>query len=173
MKEEGARGIIFDLRDNPGGYLSSVIEVLECFVPRGTPIVSYAYSGELPTVISAEDDESLTLPVAVICNGGTASAGELFTAALRDYGKMGLLPSVTVGTTTYGKGVMQSEFDLTESSTLTFTTAFYNPPSGENYDGVGIIPDATEELIEGEGDRQLLRALLELEVLISTYGKAK
>ena len=173
MKDEGAVGIVFDLRGNPGGYLSSVVEALDNFAPRGTPIVSYAYKGETPTVLTAEDDEYMKLPMVLLCNGGnsgTASAGELFCAALRDWGKDGLLDVKIVGETSYGKGVMQSEFTLPDGSILTFTTAYYNPPSGVNYDGVGIIPDVTV-INDGEDDLQLTAAYDELDLLIRYRGE--
>ena len=168
LLEQDVRGIIFDVRDNPGGYLSSVIEVLDCFVPKNTPIVSYAYKGETPTFELATDDDTISVPVVVLCNENTASAGELFTAAIRDYREMGLLKATIVGKTTYGKGVMQSEFSLSQngSSSIIFTTAFYNPPSGANYDGEGITPDVEAEL-EEDFDTQLASAIFELKLLIA------
>lgn len=165
MEENGAVGIVFDLRGNPGGYLSSVAASLDCFVPSGTPIVSYAYKGEETTVRVATDDNTVNLPMVILCNGRTASAGELFCAALRDWGKEGLIDVRIVGETTFGKGVMQSEFALPDGSILIFTTSYYNPPSGDNYDGVGVVPDVTV-IPEGEGDIQLDAALDELDLLI-------
>ena len=81
--------------------------------------------------------------MAVLVNGATASAAELFTAALRDYEK-----SVTVGTTTYGKGSMQTVIPFTDGSALRITFKMYSPPESENYDGVGITPDIEIELDE-------------------------
>ena len=82
----------------------------------------------------------------MICNENTASAGELFTAAMRDFDEVyGYFDVTLVGVTTYGKGIMQKPFSLGDGSTVTMTVAYYNPPSGENYHGDGIVPDVIEE----------------------------
>ena len=101
-----------------------------------------------------------------MCNKSTASAAELFTSAIRDYGEMGIIEEVIVGTETYGKGIMQNTEILKDGATLTMTIAYYNPPLGENYHGVGVIPDVTVELTDNV-DTQLSTALSELLVLIS------
>ena len=108
----------------------------------------------------------LNVPVAVLCNGNTASAGELFTAALRDFGDMGIMDVTVVGTKTYGKGVMQSTKVLLGGSSITLTTAFYNPPSGVNYDGAGITPDIIVEAGNGSTDAQMEAAKAALKSLI-------
>ena len=84
------------------------------------------------------------MPMAVIVNGSTASAAELFTSALMDYEK-----ATVVGTLTYGKGCMQSIFPLQSGGALSLTTALYYPPFSDNYDEIGITPDVVVEL-EGE-----------------------
>ena len=153
------KGIIFDLRGNPGGYLTSVINVIDMLVPADTRIVSYVdASGYEVAYDSTGQGKALGVPAVVICNGNTASAGELFTAAMRDYDEMGIINCAIVGTTTYGKGVMQSTYSFIDGSALTLTVAHYNPPSGVNYDGVGVIPDITVEDAEGGDDEQLQRA---------------
>ena len=140
MKENGAVGIVYDLRSNPGGYLSSVVDVLSYISPKGTTIASF--SNDYADTMVDDDSHSLTLPSVVICNERTASAGELFTAAMRDFDEeFGYFDVTIVGATTYGKGVMQSSFHLGDGSFLTLTVAYYNPPSGKNYDGEGIVPD--------------------------------
>ena len=157
--EAGAIGFIFDVRDNPGGYVSTVMNVLDCFVPDGTELLSYGAENETPTAYVASDDDIIELPCVVICSGTTASAGELFTAALRDYNDMGLLRVTLVGTeaATYGKGIMQSSYHLSDGSVLTMTSAFYNPPLGVNYHGIGVIPDVVcEEDVVMEVSRQAL-----------------
>lgn len=161
IEQAGATGILFDLRDNPGGYLTAIVDVLDYLVPAGTPIVSF---GDYADPIYATDEHVLDLPIVVLCNGNTASAGELFTAAIRDYRDMGLLRATIVGETTYKKGVMQSTFTFTDGSTLTMTVSFYNPPSGVNYDGVGILPDITVSGTEGTDAQRAAAqaALLEL-----------
>jgi carboxyl-terminal processing protease len=140
VEESGCVGIVFDLRNNPGGYLNAVVDVIDYLVPDGTRIASYNdRDGE--SVFTADDGHEINLPIAVIFNQATASAGELFSAAMRDYGEMGILDTVSVGVTTYAKGVMQSTVSFMDGSTLTLTIAYYNPPSDVNYDGVGVIPD--------------------------------
>lgn len=139
----GAIGFVFDMRDNPGGYLSSVLNVLDYLVPKGTELCSCGTKKDTPQVYVASNAHAIDLPCVVLCNGATASAGELFTAALRDYNEMEILRATVVGTekATFGKGIMQSAFHLSDGSVLTMTSAFYNPPCGENYHDVGVIPD--------------------------------
>ena len=157
LTEAGVRGIVFDMRGNPGGYLSAVTAALDVLAPQGEIIVSF--DGYAAPVISSSDSQ-LTVPAVVLCNGYTASAGELFTAALRDYAKLEEHPlDVTViGTTTYKKGVMQTSYSFSDGSALTLTISYYTPPSGVNYDGVGITPDIVVENTDDGVDRQLERA---------------
>ena len=152
MTENGAVGIIYDLRANPGGYLDVVLNMLDYIAPKGTTLVSFSNGYADP--IKASAGHTVALPSVVLCNDRTASAGELFTAAMRDFGNMGLFPVKTVGTKTFGKGVMQSTYNFTDGAAITLTVAYYNPPSGVNYDGVGIEPDIKSELL-AEGDSQL------------------
>lgn len=164
MEENGAVGIIYDLRDNPGGYLSSVVNSLSYIAPTGTPIASYTNDYSAPSLDN--NPHSLALPSVVICNEDTASAGELFTAAMRDFDDtFGLFEVTTVGVTTFGKGVMQSTYSLGDGSTITMTIAYYNPPCGENYHGVGIVPD-TEVILTDDGDSQLDAAYAEIYKMI-------
>ena len=164
------KGIIFDLRNNPGGYVDSVVAVVSYLIPDGIPVVSYAYKGRDKVVLVSQDDEgdhALQLPFVVICNENTASAGEIFTAAIRDYRNEGLLDATIVGTTTYKKGVMQNTFYYTKDySSVTFTVAYYDPAFGENYHGIGVIPDVVVENTDSV-DRQLMEALTEMQRLIS------
>ena len=141
----GAEAIIFDLRGNGGGYLKAVENMLSYLVPDGTPIASFT-NGKAPLAATSgtdiePEDHVLTLPSAVIVNGNSASASELFTAALRDYTDMEIMDSTVVGSLTYKKGVMQSTYEYSDGSTLTLTISLYNPPSGVNFDGVGVSPD--------------------------------
>ena len=161
----GVRAIVFDMRNNPGGLLSAITEVLAYLVPTGTRVVSYVTADGAEQVLYAEEDEGgadhvLKIPCAVLCNGYTASAAELFTAALRDYNKMGLLDAITVGEKTFAKGIMQSTYTLPDKTTITLTIAFYNPPSGVNYDGKGVQPDF--EKPEDMSDEELAKYAAEL-----------
>ena len=106
----------------------------------------------------------------VLCNEYTASAGELFTAAMRDYNESGLVKATLVGAKTYGKGIMQSQGAYFDGSTITLTVAYYNPPSGENYHIEGITPDhVIENELDGNKliDKQLPKAIEELNKLIN------
>lgn len=179
MVAEGVSGIVFDMRNNPGGLVDSVCDIISYLVPSGRTIISYDLKGDSSdiTLKSQEDthpktgeklDSVVDLPFVVICNEYTASAAEIFTAAMRDYRDDGLLEATIVGTTTYKKGIMQRThpYDKDDSS-LTFTIAYYNPPCGENYHGIGITPDINVLNTEAE-DVQYSTAIKELEKLVNT-----
>lgn len=177
MEREGAVGIIFDMRDNPGGYLDTVADMLSYILPTGREIVSYDYKdGSHVSIKSADDahpvtgevsDHVVSLPMAVICNEYSASAAEIFTAAIRDYRDMSLLDAVTVGKTTYKKGIIQASFVYKkDGSSATLTIAYYAPPSGECYHGIGITPDFEVENTETE-DRQYAEAHRLLQNLVN------
>ena len=166
----GAVALVIDVRYNPGGLLSSVVSVIDYLTPDADDrrIASFTQSGQ-EYVYYTSDGHSVDLPIAVICNEGTASAGELFTAAMRDYGKDGVLDTVIVGTTTYGKGVVQSSYTLYDSSGITYTIGYYNPPSDVNFDGIGVIPEVEAKEVEGK-DAPLDTATKEVLKLINTNG---
>ncbi len=168
LTSSGAEGLIFDLRDNPGGYLDSVVEVIDYLVPKGTRIASYATAkGE--TVYTAKNDHTVDLPMVVIFNGNTASAGELFSAAIRDYADMEILTAVSVGERTFAKGIMQSTRVFSDGSTLTLTIAYYNPPCNVNYDKTTDNPGITPDFECGEAvgtDAPLAAAYTEIKKLI-------
>lgn len=169
---KGAVGIVFDLRSNPGGYVQSVCDVLSYIIPTDKTLLSYQYKGKDEVVIKSYDDGKggydhvINLPMTVICNEYTASAGEIFTSAIRDYRDEGLMKATIVGTNTFGKGIMQNTFPYTDDSTVTLTVSYYNPPCGVNYHGTGIAPDVVVELSE-DRDTQLEAAYAELLKLIN------
>lgn len=142
LTENDAIALVIDVRYNPGGLLNSVAAVIDYLVPDEPQrrIGSYTQNGQ-ELVFTTIDGHGVDLPIAVICNEFTASAGELFTAAMRDYGNDGILNTVIIGNTTYGKGVAQSSFHLYDGSAITFTIGYFNPPCNENFDGIGVIPD--------------------------------
>lgn len=167
LKAKGCGKFIFDLRGNPGGELNAVVSMLDYLLPKG-PIVHILDSDKNVTEVYESDENEVTGEMVVLTDGNTASAGELFTSALRDYEKATL-----IGTKTYGKGCGQSFHPLSNGGLITITSFFYNPPFGENYDGVGIYPDIEVELpdeyknkntliIPQESDTQLRAALSEL-----------
>ena len=167
LKAKGCGKFIFDLRGNPGGELNAVVAMLDYLLPKG-PIVHILDSDKNVTEVYESDENEVTGEMVVLTDGNTASAGELFTSALRDYNKATL-----IGTKTYGKGCGQSFHQLSNGGLITVTSFFYNPPFGENYDGVGIYPDIEVELpdeyknkntliIPQGSDTQLRAALSEL-----------
>ena len=135
LQRQGASGLIFDVRNNPGGLLEGVAEVLDFLLPEGD-IVSVTDSKGNTEVLYESDADSVDMPMVVLVDGNTASAAELFSAALRDYNKADL-----VGVNTFGKGIMQTAYSLSDGSAINLTTHYYNPPSGINFHGVGLKPD--------------------------------
>ncbi len=136
----GCDKFIMDVRYNPGGELNSVVSVLDYLLPEG-PIVRIFDKEDKEVESYSSDGDYLDYPIAVITNSSTASAAELFTSALRDYDRC-----VVVGTTTYGKGCMQTTVSLPDGSALKATYRMYKPPFSDGYHGVGIVPDETVEL---------------------------
>ncbi len=135
LVNNGATSLVFDVRNNGGGTLDSVVKILDMLLPEGDLATSVDKSGNVE-VIGTSDPNCVDLPMAVLTNGNTASAAELFTQALRDYEV-----AKSIGTTTYGKGTMQVYHKLKDGSAIKVTTNKYNPPLSPNYDGVGIEPD--------------------------------
>ena len=149
----GAKGLLFDVRNNSGGELNSVVNILDRILPQG-PIVNIEYGTGAVETITSTDDKKITLPMAVLINEKTASAAELFASALRDYNLASLY-----GTVTYGKGYMQRIVPLTNGAGLRLSIAKYNPPFGENYEGVGVSPDVeVEDDASTEIDEQFEKA---------------
>ena len=165
--EEEVKGYIFDVRYNGGGYIDTAVNILSYFVPKGTKIVSQGTKSSSYWHTSLTN-HVVTRPIAVICNGYTASAAELFTAAMRDYNDMGLLNAVIIGETTYSKGKLQTIYDLSDGSAIVLTTGLFNPPSNVNFDGEGVTPDRFVEYVpDPEIDNQLDAALEEIKILIN------
>jgi carboxyl-terminal processing protease len=131
----GVKGFIFDVRDNPGGDLWAIIEILDYLLPKG-PIVHIVGKAENDVETYSSNENEIDLPMVVLANENTASAAELFTSALKDYDKAEI-----VGKKTFGKGCGQTGQFLSDGSVIFITTFLYNPPFSENYDGVGIHPD--------------------------------
>lgn len=142
LQSKGCEKLVIDLRYNPGGELNSIVTTLDYILPEG-PIVRImdADGNEVKTYYSEATE--LNMPMSVLVNGSTASAAELFTSAVRDYNKAAI-----VGTTTYGKGCMQTTVPLSDNSAVSITYRMYNPPFSDNYHGVGIVPDIEVELDE-------------------------
>ncbi len=134
--EQGAKGLIFDLRNNGGGTLDSVKQMLDKLISTGVTAYQRGQDGEKKVLCEATDAGEVDLPMVTLTNGNTASAAELFVSALKDYDK-----AKSVGTTTFGKGIMQDMYTLSDGSAVKITTAYFDPPKSENFHGVGIKPD--------------------------------
>ena len=139
LKSEGAKGIIIDIRNNPGGLLTTVISMLKDILPNGLIVYTEDKDGNRKEY-SDNDNEELDMPLAVLVNGNSASASEIFAGAIQDYGK-----GVIVGTQTFGKGIVQTVKPLTDGSAIKFTIAKYFTPKGQDIHGKGVTPDVVVE----------------------------
>ena len=154
--EDGCTSLVFDLRNNTGGTLSSVITMLDFMLPQGKIATVRYLDGTSTTYSSDEKGEEFEalfgtdIKMAVLTNGYTASASELFACALKDYEK-----AVIVGTKTFGKGCGQSVVPMTDGAGILITAFFYDPPKSENYNGVGIFPDVEAKLSEEVSDKNI------------------
>ncbi len=147
----GCNKFVVDVRYNPGGELTSICAVLDPLLPEGPVIRTVDKNGNEETVYTS-DANAVGAPIAVLVNGSTASAAELFASALQDYG-MGTI----VGTQTYGKGSMQTVQQLSDGSAISVTYRYYCPPFSDNYDGVGVTPDVVVELDEALKDKNIYK----------------
>jgi carboxyl-terminal processing protease len=139
LNNDGMQALIIDLRDNPGGLLTSVSDIADRLIPKGIITYTEDKNGKRDYVY-AKDGE-IEIPLAVLVNGNSASASELLTAAVQDTGK-----GIIIGTNTYGKGVVQTTYPLSDGSAVKVTTAKYYTPNGKCIDGIGIKPDIEVEL---------------------------
>ena len=162
LTNSGADRFIFDVRNNPGGNLDSIVKVLDFILPAGNIITITNKNGTQSSEVS--DELEFSAPMAVIVNANTASAAELFTAALRDYDKAEI-----VGNTTYGKGTVQEIIKLPNGGAASVSVSTYLPPLGVSYDGIGVVPDHEVSLtdeqmanflrLSDEEDAQLQKAI--------------
>jgi carboxyl-terminal processing protease len=134
LQKDGMKKLIVDVRGNPGGLLTSVVDILDTVLPEGTVVYTEDKYGAKDTYTS--DASCIDCPIAVLIDANSASAAEIFAGAIKDY-DYGTL----IGTTTYGKGIVQSIFPMEDGSALKLTTAKYYTPNGNYIHGVGIDPD--------------------------------
>lgn len=130
-----SRGVILDLRDNPGGVLSEAVSLASAFLSPG-PIVSYTRKDGLPQTMNSTNSLPDTAPMVVLINGSTASSAEVIAGALQDRNR-----AVVIGEQSYGKGTVQEISSLSDGSQLEITVGQYHLPSGRAIDQVGITPD--------------------------------
>ncbi len=167
----GAKGLIIDLRNNPGGDYSQVVRMADMLVPSGLIVYTEDRSGRRQEERS--DANELKLPMTVLINEYSASASEILSAAIKDYKK-----GTIIGKTTFGKGLVQQVIELEGGAGLKVTISRYYTPSGVCIHGIGVTPDievendeqyqyySVEDIPEGE-DKQLARAIEEVNRLIS------
>ena len=150
---KGAKGIIFDVRNNGGGLVTAVEKCLDPLLPEGKIAVAIYKDGKEETIVSSDAEET-DMPMTVLMNGNSASGAELFAASLHDFKGAEL-----VGETSFGKGIMQDTFSLSNGSTVVLTVAEYKTTKSECYHGIGLKPDY--EVLPGDGgeDVQLSKAL--------------
>ncbi len=146
MTEAGAEALIFDLRNNPGGRLTALVESLDALLPEGDIISLKDKQGETETYTS--DAEELNLPMAVMVNEESYSAAEFFAAALQEYDK-----AEVIGEQTCGKGYSQQGFELSDGGCLNISTHCYYTPKGESLIDKGVTPDVEVSLSEDKMER--------------------
>lgn len=167
FKSAGVSGIVVDLRNNPGGLLTDVVQIADMVLPEG--LVTYVEDRHGNRQEETSDAEYWDIPMVVLVNGMSASASELFTAAIQDYDR-----GTVVGTTTFGKGIVQTLITFSDDGAgMQLTTASYYSPNGRSIHQTGVEPDVTVELNEDydpsipwpnlENDNQLATALEELQ----------
>lgn len=159
LEKQGMEKLVVDLRSNPGGVLDTVVSMLDYILPddlviEGDPELARVKKDQTLLVYMADKDgkgkqyycsdkHSVDVPIAVLVNGESASASEVFSGAMKDYGKATL-----VGTTTFGKGIVQTIIPLDNGTAIKMTTAHYYTPTGFDLHGKGVEPDVEVELKE-------------------------
>lgn len=138
LKSQGMKGLIVDLRGNPGGYLSSVVEILDTLLPEALLVYTEDRDGKRDELWS--DSRCVDIPLVVLIDENSASASEIFAGAIKDH-EYGTL----VGTTTFGKGIVQKPFQLSDGDVLKLTISKYFTPDGHYIHDVGIEPDVLQE----------------------------
>ena len=162
FREAGVRALVVDVRSNPGGLLSDVVQICDLLVPEGMIVYTEDRQGRRQEYYA--DGEYWDVPMAVLVNGMSASASEIFAAAVQESGR-----GAIVGETTYGKGIVQTLFSFAEGDGVQLTTSAYYTASGASIHGRGVTPDIEVSLADDdpilyyapdpEGDEQLRAAL--------------
>lgn len=166
-EQEGMKALVLDLRDNPGGSLATVVDIAGELLPKGLVVYTEDKAGERNEYKSDGKNE-IQVPVVVLVNENSASASEILAGAIQDYKKGTIL-----GTTTFGKGIVQKIFPMSDGSALKLTISHYYTPAGNDIHGVGIVPDEELELdkekyVEDGTDNQMDRAK---EILLEQIGE--
>ena len=158
LKENGMKAMILDLRSNPGGDLTAVVDIARKILPEGMIVYTEDKNGERKEY-TGDGSNELQIPLAVLVNGYSASASEILAGAIQDYDK-----GTLIGTTTYGKGIVQRIHRLNDGTAIKLTVSAYFTPSGRNIHGIGITPDIEleydQEAYDADGtDNQVEKAI--------------
>lgn len=145
LKRQGMKGVVYDVRNNPGGMVTSVTDILNHILPKGISVYIIDKRGKR-TDYRADGRDELHMPAAVLTSKNSASAAEIFAGAIRDYHK-----GTLIGQTTFGKGIVQQTMQLIDGSAIKITTSSYYTPSGESIHKKGISPDIPMEDTHKEG----------------------
>ena len=163
LTNQGMEGLIVDLRDNPGGLLSSVCSMLDEMLPEGLIVYTEDKDGNREEEKS-DAEHQFTKPLAVLINGNSASASEIYAGAIKDYGT-----GTLIGTQSFGKGIVQRIIELGDGSAIKLTISNYFTPKGNNIHKIGITPDIVVEAnADTPEDEQLDKAV---EVITEKLGK--
>lgn len=162
LQSQGMKGLVIDIRNNPGGLLDTVVGMLKYMLSDGLIVYTEDKQGNRKEY-KGQDNDEFNLPLAVIVNGNSASASEIFAGAIQDYGK-----GTIIGTQTYGKGIVQTVKPLTDGSAIKFTIAKYFTPKGQDIHGKGVTPDMVVEYdTDADVDTQLDEAIKNVEAQIN------
>lgn len=159
LKKNNPKGIVLDLRNNPGGlFPDPALDIVGQFLPNAPVVIESYRDGTQKTYTASSNGQARDLPIVVLVNGGTASAAEIIAGAFSDSGK-----TVLIGEKTFGKGSVQGLYTLSDKSVLHLTTAKWKTPSGKEIDGIGITPKIQVPLTPDDSakglDPQLARAI--------------
>lgn len=163
LKGQGMEAVVLDLRSNTGGLLTSLVDVAEVFLPKGSTILTIEDKNGVVEEYDTKGASDLGIPMAVLVNQYTASAAEALTGSIQDYG-IGTI----IGTTTFGKGIVQNTYPISDGTAIKLTIARYMTPNGRCIQDEGIEPDVVVELDESDEDNQLAKAL---EILKEKMGE--
>ena len=155
LQKQGITGLVIDIRNNPGGVLNTVVDMLDYILPNGLIVYTETKSGKRQEY-SGSDNHELNIPMAVLVNGNSASASEIFAGAMQDYDKAQI-----IGTQTFGKGIVQTIRPLTDGSAVKYTIAKYFTPKGQDIHGKGVTPDSIVELPDDATEDVQLKAAVE------------
>lgn len=142
LEKDGMKGLVVDVRNNPGGLLQSVVKILDRLLPPELLVYTEDKNGKREEEESVDEDK-VSVPIAVLINGQSASASEIFAGTLQDY-----KVATIIGTTSFGKGIVQKVIPLSDGTAVKLTISKYYTPNGRNIHGIGITPDIEVELNE-------------------------